>query len=358
MAQGRILASGAVNSTTSIFAASPGISMNESHYLLQDGYESVLHDYMKRDFGIGLLCNDVESVGTVHSFNEQTKIPSNTKAADPKVGFGTTTPNYHDDSALDEDYGRDNWKTCIPRFYASRIQYDFFAKQCALKYSAFSDLMAKDWNDCLVDYTRVKAEHFWNGKSTAVDNNTTGANRFEYTGILGQISSLPANVTAIAPTELIVDALQTKLANMMMRMDYTGMPKVLAMNAATYDLITREEMQRTGVSLNLTTDITPGWQVNAINTYIGKLPVLLTPYIRPVVGATDITHSIVCLNPEMIDRIWWFNSQPQILEFASSEVPNANHRLLTDKGVMSFDNFIVRGIQTGNNIILTKTVPK
>ena len=238
MAQGRIKVAGAIDNITGIFAAAPGVAVNVGHSLIVDGYESVLHDYMKRDFGIGLICNEIESEGPVHIFNEQKKLPTNAKAADPKVGFSSTaTPNYHDDAARDEDYGRDNWVNAIPRFYGSRIQYDFFAKQCALKYSAFGDLMAKDYNDMLVDFTRVKAEHFWNGKSTAIDNNSTGANKFEYTGILGQIASVGANVSVILPATLIVDAIQTKLANMQMRMDYTGMPKVIAMNAATYDIL-------------------------------------------------------------------------------------------------------------------------
>lgn len=357
--QGRIKASGAVNNVTGIFAAAPGVNINQGHQLIVDGYEGVLHDYMKRDFTIGLLVNDIEASGPVHIYNEQKRIPTNASAADPKMGFATTgNPDYAKGGPLDTDYQRDNWVNVIPRMYGSRIEYDYFALKAEQRYGAFEDLTAKDYNDMIVDFTRVKADHFWNGKAAGLADNSTGANKFEYMGILPQITSVAANVSAIATGTLIVDAINTKIANMQMRLDYTGMPKVIAMNAATYDILVREERSRGGVYVPITKEIIPGWSVPAINTYAGLMPILLTPYIKPVVGATDITHSIVFLNPELIDRAWWFNSQPTIMEFANADNPNANSRLLTNKGIMQFDSYFVRGLQTGNNFVMTKTVPK
>ena len=90
---------------------------------------------------------------------------------------------------------------------------------------------------------------------------------------------------------------------------------------------------------------------------MGVLPIVLTPFVKPEVGTDGkVTHKIVALNSSMIDRIWMFNDGPQVFEIANPDTPLANDRLLTDKFVMSFDNYIVHGAQTGAHFILTKTV--
>ena len=358
MAKGRIQASGAINERTGIFAAAPGVNINQGHQLIVDGYEDVLHDYLKRDFTIGLIVNDVEASGPVHIYNEQKAIPTNASAGDPKLGFGTTTPDYAK-ATLDSDHQRDNWVNVIPRMYGTRIEYDYFALKAEQRYGTFEDLTVKDYNDMIVDYTRVVANDFWNGRSAGIADNSTGAYKFEYTGILAQIKSLPANVTAIADGILISDAINTKIAGLQMRLDYSGMPKVIAMNASTYDILVKEEIARNALyNQNITTEIIPGWEVPAIHTYVGKLPVLITPYIKPVDNGTTVTHSIALLNPEMIDRAWWFNSQPQFFEIANPDQPLNNSRLLTNKMMINFDNYFVRGLQTGSNFIMTRTITK
>ena len=58
----------------------------------------------------------------------------------------------------------------------------------------------------------------------------------------------------------------------------------------------------------------------------------------------------------MIDRIWMFDDGPKVFEIANPDTPLANDRLLTDKFVMDFSNYIVHGAQTGAHFILTKKV--
>lgn len=357
--QGRIKASGAIDNNKGIFAAAPGVNVNQGHQLIIDGYESVLHDYMKRNFTIGLMVNDIEASGPVHIFNEQKRIPTNTAAFDPKMGYASSgNPDYAKPGPLDADYQRDNWTNVIPRAYGSRIEYDYFALKSEQRYGDFVDLTAKDYDDMIVDFTKVKADHFWNGRAAGLADNSTGVGKFEYMGIIPQITSLPANVSAIANGTLIVDAINTKFANMMMRLDFEGYPEVIAMNAATWDILVREERNRNGVFVPIEKEIIPGWTVKTIATYAGDIPVLLTPYIKPVVGTTDVTHSIVFISPKMINRAWWFNSQPTMMEFANADNANANSRLLTNKGIMQFDSYFCRGLQTGNHFVMTKTVPK
>ena len=58
----------------------------------------------------------------------------------------------------------------------------------------------------------------------------------------------------------------------------------------------------------------------------------------------------------MIDRIWMFSDAPKVYEIANPDTPLANDRLLTDKFVLDFANYIVHGVDTGMHFILEKTV--
>jgi len=349
----RILAGGAVvqQNGGQVFASAPGVNVNNGHALIMDGYEPVLYDNMLRDFPIGLTLNEIEAAGPVHMWNEQKKIPNNTAAMDPKLGIGTTSANYGS-LITDTDYGRDNWLSAVPRLYGSRIQYDYFTLKSEQRYGTFTDLTIKDYNDMISMFTKTKANDFFNGRSTGLAD-TSSTYKFETTGILNQIT----DVSAIASGTYMVNALQTKIASLQSRLDYTGMPDILCMNAATFDLLTQEEQARSTYVQSITSEIIPGWSVPAINSYIGKLPIMITPFIKPVTnGDATVTHSIVALNRSYIDKVWWFNSQPQFFEFANPNQPLGNTALLTDKQMLEFSTNILRFPQTGMHFIMTKTV--
>ena len=103
-------------------------------------------------------------------------------------------------------------------------------------------------------------------------------------------------------------------------------------------------------------EIIPGISVPAFYTPMGKLPIVLTPFIKPVTGSGKTTHSIVALNTSMIDKLYMFNDGPQTYEIANPDNPLANDRLLTDKFVMDFANYIVHGAHTGAHFIMTYEV--
>ena len=282
-------------------AGNPVNVYNEDHMLVVGDYDHVLHDCLKRDFAIGLKVNSVRARGYPHTWNEQLAIPENTKAVDPRAGFGTVDAPSYRPTTLSTDYKRDNWKQAFVRCYITGIRYDYFTRNMERDYGTFEDMTAKDYTDMFTDFTKKTCNDFWNGKS-ALD----ATDSFEYSGILSQIT----DVSAIADGTTISDALNTKIATMMARLDYSAYPDVLAMNPATYDVLVKEEQER----------------------------------------------KIVALNTSMIDRIWMFDDGPKVFEIANPDTPLANDRLLTDKFVMSFDNYIVHGAQTGAHFILTKTV--
>lgn len=330
-------------------AGNPVTVYNEDHMAVVSDYDHVLHDYLKRDFSLGLKVKSVRASGYPHVFNEQMAIPENTTAIDPRVGFGTKDAPSYRPTKLANDYKRDNWKQAFCRAYATGIRYDFFTRQMEKNYGTFEDLTAKDYDDMFVDFARKTSNDFWNGK-TALDATDT----FEYCGVLSQIT----DVSGIADNTTISDALNTKIANLMARLDYAGMPNVIAMNPATYDLLVKEEQKRSVYHREIQAEILPGVKVTGFYTPTGVLPIVLTPFIKPEVDASTkaVTHKIVALNTDMIDRIWMFNDGPKVYEIANPETPLANDRLLTDKFVLDFSNYIVHGAQTGAHFILTKKV--
>lgn len=329
-------------------AGNPVNVYNEDHMLVVGDYDHVLHDYLKRDFAIGLKVNSVRALGYPHTWNEQLAIPENTKAVDPRAGFGTVDAPSYRPTTLSTDYQRDNWKQAFVRCYITGIRYDYFTRNMERDYGTFEDMTAKDYTDMFTDFTKKTCNDFWNGKS-ALD----ATDSFEYSGILSQIT----DVSAIADGTTISDALNTKIANMMARLDYSAYPDVLAMNPATYDVLVKEEQERKLYVRPIEAEILPGQKVTGFYTPMGVLPIMLTPFIKPEVGTDgSVTHKIVALNTSMIDRIWMFDDGPKVFEIANPDTPLANDRLLTDKFVMSFDNYIVHGAQTGAHFILTKTV--
>ena len=330
-------------------AGNPVTVYNEDHMIVVGDYDNVLHDYLKLDFAIGFKVNSVRAKGYPHTWNEQLAIPENTVAIDPRVGFGTAENPSYRPKTLNADYKRDNWKQAFARAYATGIRYDFFTRQMEKNYGTFEDLTVKDYNDMFVDFSRKTSNDFWNGK-TALD----ATDSFEYCGVLSQIT----DVTPIADNTTISDALNTKIANLMARLDYKGQPDVIAMNPATYDLLVKEEQKRNVYHREIQTEVLPGLKVTGFFTPMGVLPIVLTPFIKPEVDKDTgaVTHKIVALNTSMIDRIWMFNDGPQVYEIANPETPLANDRLLTDKFVLDFSNYIVHGAQTGAHFILTKKV--
>ena len=330
-------------------ATNPMPVYNEDHMLVVGDYDNVLHDYLKRDFSLGIKVNSVRASGYPHVWNEQKAIPSNTTAVDPKVGFGTTGAPSYKPATLSVDYNRDNWSTAFCRCYATGIRYDFFTREMEKNYGTFEDLTAKDYNDMFVDFTRTTANDFWNG-TTAL--NSTAA--FTYAGVLSQITDM----SPIAAGTTISDALNTKIASLMAGLDYAGMPNVIAMNPSTYDILCKQEAARSIYMRNVETEIVPGIKVPGFYTPQGLLPIILTPFIKPdtKTEAGKVIHSIVALNTDMIDRIWMFNDGPRVFEIANPDTPLANDRLLTDKFVLDFANYIVHGAQTGAHFILKHTV--
>ena len=330
-------------------ATNPITVENQGHTLIIGDYDHVLHDYLKRDFVIDMKFNHVEALGYPHVWNEQKAIPENTTAIDPRKGFGTTDNPSYRPTTLKDDYKRDNWKQAFARCYVTGIRYDFMDRKLEERYGAFEDLVAKDYNDMFVDFARKTANDFWNGTGK-LDGSTE--NDLVYCGVLSQIT----DKTAIKAGANIADSLVTKITSLMARLDYTNYPDIICMNPATYDIILKQEQARNGYSKQIETEVVPGISVPAFLTPMGKLPIVLTPYIKPATNEqSKMEHKIVALNSSMIDKIYMFNDGPVTYEIANPDTPLANDRLLTDKFVMDFANYIVHGAHTGAHFIMTYT---
>lgn len=324
------------------------------HVIVIGDYDHVLHDYLKRDFAIQFKCNSVKALGYPHYWNEQKRIPSNTQAIDPKMGLGTSTPSYRP-AVADVNYDRDNWNHAFCRTYVTGIRYEYFDREMAKNYGSFEDLIAKDTNDMMVDFTKTTVNDFWNGKSDMKKNDSAN---LKYSGIISQIT----DIGQIAFGDNIADSITTKITNMMARLDYTYYPNVLAMNPATYDLILKQEGARDVYSRPVDIDIIPGISVPSFYTPVGKLPIVLDPFIKPAVAESGpnsgkMVHQIIALNTDMIDRIWMFNDGPQIFNVENPEQPFNNDRLLTDMFILDFANYILQAPHTGAHFIMEYAVP-
>ncbi len=330
-------------------ATNPITVQNEGHVLVIGDYDHVLHDYLKRDFALTFKVNSVEALGYPHVWNEQKAIPENTTAIDPRKGFGTAENPSYRPTSLNADYKRDNWKQAFARCYVTGIRYDFMDRKMQERYGSFEDLLAKDYNDMFVDFSRKIANDFWNGTGTL---DGTAETDLVYCGVLSQIT----DKTAITAGANIADALTTKIASLMARLDYTNYPDVICMNPATYDILLKQEQARNGYVKQIDTEVIPGINVPAFLTPMGKLPIVLTPFVKPKDnGSGKMEHQIVALNTSMIDKIYMFNDGPVTYEIANPDTPLANDRLLTDKFVMDFSNYIVHGAHTGAHFIMTYT---
>lgn len=357
----KYMACGAVDSYTSTILCAnegaPGLRVNEGHALIVDGFEQTLYDYLKRDFPLGVKVNQVEASSEVHVWNEQRKIANNTKAIDPRLGIGTTTPDFGV-AVTDTDYGRDNWQQAVPHAYANRIQYDYFRIKSEERYGNFEDLNAKDYKDMFTAFAKTTTNDFWNGRATSLDDSSS-TYKAEYCGILNQIT----DTSAIASGTKMVDALRRKMSSLAARLDYSAMPDVIAMNPVTYQMLIEEEESRSLYSQNITAEIIPGHVVPAIRTAGGLIPVIQTEFIKPETkttgsgesAVTTTTHKIVALNSSMIDHVWWFNNGAKVFEIANPNNPYNNTRLLTDKMILDYSTYILRAPHTSAHFILTLT---
>ena len=249
---------------------------------------------------------------------------------------------------------KNNGKKVFVKLYGNSIQYDWFARKYEERYGSFEDLVVKDYNDMIVDFNRVTADAFFNGTSTSVENDETVS--LQYCGILNQIT----DITSITAGSNLFDAINAKFTQQMARLDYSTEPDVIIMHPSTYDILVKQERDRT-INLNsITSEIVPGWKVPALNTYVKTFPIMLSKFVRPVADAvtpTKYTHKILMLNQSMIDRIWMFNDGPLFFTWADANEPNANTRLLTNKSMMSYENYVLRGPQTGAHLMFTYDVP-
>jgi hypothetical protein len=66
----RKLISGTVDTDKMVFAAAPGVNINQGHSLIVDDYEQVLYDYLRRD--CLLFVKDMDRPGSFYRINCKT----------------------------------------------------------------------------------------------------------------------------------------------------------------------------------------------------------------------------------------------------------------------------------------------
>lgn len=372
---------------TQFIKASFDPDINQSHYLVMPNYERVMYDYIRRNIPVSVRARSIQANGYPHRFAEQKKLPQNAAFIAPNsaadYGLGTKT--------LDEDHGRE-FSLAYVKAMTSRLKYTYFEKRQTEQYGQFEQVIKNDMMDLMADFAKVKNQAIWTGGASSLQDTTSN----EYCGLLTQIT----DKSTVASGTKIADAVQTHIAERLSDLTWGGRPTAIYANPISIDLLIQEERERTGYQRNIDVEITPGNKVPGIITQAGTLPLIADPYI-PITSVytyaatTDTTvtsgktyftksgsvytkvasptgnpstsgyyeiattkkeHRFVMMNENLLDRIWFDSPNAMLFEIASPENPYNNTKLLTDKMVMQYDAYILRGAYAGFHSILSKIV--
>lgn len=135
----------------------------------------------------------------------------------------------------------------------------------------FAGLEAKDIQDIVNAIILTEAPAVWFGTDTSLSSPTT----IQYVGLLTQITQQ----AVIGPGASIIDGIKAQVAVMAARTDFKVRPTGIYLNPLTADLIDREAKAQ-HIDLG-TMDVAAGVEVKAINTVVGKLPLISEPWLAP-----------------------------------------------------------------------------
>ena len=303
-------------------------TLNEKHNIHLAIFEDTIHDYLRRDVSIYNWVPSYEATGQPTMWWDQTKMPSNEQFSSP------TTLAY---KALDEDYGRVP-KSAMVKCITSKFTVPFFNTLVSKQQGVLPDFVVKDIADWAISFKRFVNSKMYYGSDTDLATPTT----LEYMGIMTQITNT-ATRAKTATTVGITDILETEVATMESdTVNSTGSNGDLAffMNPMSMDLWVKQERAINSNFRPEIAEVTPGFQVPAIRTAKGLIPVVVDPYIGVTdnVGNGSYDHTILLLNKRMIERRYVASADPMVFDFNQ-----LTDQLNSDKLAVLFDNIICRG---------------
>ena len=303
-------------------------TLNEGHNIHLAIFEDTIHDYLRRDVSIYNWVPSLEATGQPTMWFDQTKYPSNEQFSSP------TTLTYKE---VDSDYGRVP-KSAMIKCITSKFNVPFFNTLVSKQQGALPDFVVKDIQDWAISFKRFVNSKMYYGSDTDLASPTTT----EFMGIMSQITNTATR--AKGDTSLnITDLLETEVATMESdTVNATGSNGDLAffMNPMTMDLWVKQERNINSNFRPEIAEVIPGFQVPAIRTAKGLIPVVVDPYITVTDNTANSSydHTILLLNKRLIERRYVGSADPMVFPYNKF-----NDQLTDDKLAVLFSNIIVRG---------------
>jgi hypothetical protein len=287
-------------------------------------YENEITDIVRRRGVFGQRIKQVPATGHPSRYFEQTAIASPTAAqafVDPRNVVATVqTPTRVERS--------------VPvKALVSQVNYNLFDLEVGKQQSQFAFLQAKDLADAVEGLMRTHDVSLWNGNDTSLSSPTT----MQYFGAAGQIAGGGQSYT-VAVNESIVDALKSKIAEMVANSGYEVRPTAIYANPVLLDLIDRELKSQFNVVLN-TVEVAAGVRVKALSTQAGEIPLIpewaLSYTGTPGTGSASLPAYIV--SEDMIEYHWLGDQNPRVFQLGMTG------SLASQNVVCKFGGLVVKG---------------
>jgi hypothetical protein len=301
-------------------------TLNEGHNIHLALFEDTIYDYLNRDLSIYNLIPSYEATGQPTLWFEQTKRPENEQFSSP------TSLTY---KAIDADYGRVP-KSAMIKCITSKFNVPFFNTLVARQQNALPDFVAKDIEDWAYSLKRFINTKLYYGSDTDLATPTTT----EYMGIMKQITNIATKAYTDTATH-ITDILETEIAAMdsdIVNNTGSGNDLIIMMNGMTMDKWVKQERALNSNFRPETAEVRPGFNIPAIRTAKGLIPVITDNFINTTAETGYTNHPIVVLNRRMVERRYIGSPDPMVFDWNMG-----NDQLTTDKLAVLFDNVIVRG---------------
>ncbi|UJF36535.1 hypothetical protein [Paenibacillus hexagrammi] len=277
---------------------------NNMGILLTPQFEKEISDIQKGRGVLGQLLSSSPAVGHPHRYFEQESGPNGQGFSDPRNLTFTSANN---------GAGLRVEKAAFVRAMTGAIQFGIFDQQTAGQTSIFPQLVAKDLKDLVTGLYRAEDFALWNGAATSL---TDGAS-IEFAGIKNQVT----NTLAIAKGADIVDAIRTKVAQMMADPNVAVKPTHIFLNPMLVDFI-EKEIKNASQTMKMVdageVEVVPGVTVRAINTVAGKLPLVPDFTMLTQVNGTDTDYPFAIMSMEHVESAYIGSPDAQMFKLGLS----------------------------------------
>lgn len=279
-------------------------------------FQKEITDLVRR---AGVLQNRVQYVpatGSPSRFFEQTAIGAGQFTSPGGAGGGTINPTATSPTRVE--------KSLTIKAITNRIDYSLFDIETIAQQNVFPQLKAKDMRDMVNGILVTHGQALWTGTDTVSGGQVGAGVTNQYVGILSQVT----NTATIASGASIIDAIRTKVANLLASASYNLVGKRFAIyaNPLALDYLEQEAKNSATMMRFVETDadeVSVGVTVDRLRTAAGPLPIIPEPYL-PVdpaafaaapTGQHNYPFAIVC--EDLIEYHYIGSKEPRVFQLGT-----------------------------------------